>query len=175
MDTRFPDDEPWRPDQRALINLSQSISRRSALTRFGRILLGAAGVVVTYRMADVMTDDSPTEASHDSNPCNECSDDRNCGLCGVPCAHATCGGACFTCPAGTSRGTSYWTQCCFSGPALKIHRYYDCCRFVSGCTPSVHRCGGSSLFCSNNCPQPTWCPAGTNCYFCTVVSTGANC
>jgi len=158
-------EEAWTKPQRLLVDLSQSVSRRSALTRAGQALLGLMGFVVAYKAGQwAMPDDALATTT-----CDDCQDSTLCGIYGVPCGAPTCAGNCSACPAGMTRGTSYWSQCCLVSDGIyKIIKYYDCCRSKTPCTQPDDRC--QVPFCANNSVQPTWCAAGTNCYWCSQTA-----
>jgi methylamine dehydrogenase light chain len=138
--------------RRTTTRLAAATSRRHFLARAGGVLLGAAGFAVIEAPLGRRT--PPALASH------LCATSVLCGLYGYTCADSSCGGGLHTCPSGHYASANYWTRCCDGGDGYySLWAYKDCCSYsdTSGC----------GHFCTNNSPQPSWCPS--NRYRCTIA------
>lgn len=135
-------------------------TRRSALGRIGRIVLGAAGIGVVLVRPGLITP-SIAHATH------ECGDPTWCGLCGRPCSSCP-GGTVTSCATGSSPGSGYWSYCCcFIDGTCHVIGYGDCCG--ASCThdqclnnpdPS---CAGGTF--------PLWCSGTYTCTYAFVISS----
>lgn len=163
-------------------HLAERSSRRGALARLGKAVVGLTGVAVLpalpVRRASAQ-DDAPIDfTGTDPTDCNYW---RYCNLGGRLCADCE-GGGITTCPPGTVLGVEYWVGCCVdpASGTTYLTANYDCCG-KSGCGGScgepwqqghADRCGGrldrSKRAVVHECP--------TQSYTCTIVPLiGENC
>lgn len=137
---------------------SQSLSRRSLISRLGRLMLGVLGVgVVAVLPLDPLIPEVAAAYT--------CSSWQLCGLCGRICTCCNGGGGLNVCPYG-STWSAYWSACCYSPSTGFGSRffYWDCLNGNANCS--------GCLSCQNNCPQPLW---GSGTYKCTAVTQNPSC
>lgn len=133
---------------------SERASRRSFLTRLGKLSLVVLGVSVMEAL--------PADRRALAADCY--GDWRLCGICGKTCDCCNSTGYITDCP-DHSDVFNAWATCCpvpGSGTSYLI-QYYDCCGSALNCCPK----------CSRNCPQDTWCNGEV--YRCTKIVFGPEC
>lgn len=124
---------------RSARRLADRTTRRGLLSRFGRLVIGAAGISLVPMLplsraaAQEQEGDTIDYTGTDPTSCNYW---RYCNMSGRMCADCDGGGA-TTCPPGTVLGVEYWVGCC-EDPATGntyLIANYDCCGKTG--------CGGS--------------------------------
>ncbi|OIP10772.1 MAG: amine dehydrogenase [Betaproteobacteria bacterium CG2_30_68_42] len=118
----------WFDDffERGVRGVARRTSRRSALTRIGRLLVGSAFVLPVLPFDRIAR---TAEAAQKKSPPGETSCDywRYCALDGYLCA--CCGGSASTCPPGTEASKVSWIGTCHNPHDGKDYlvSYNDCC------------------------------------------------
>src|SRR5512137_2589820 len=112
---------------RASRTLAQRTSRRSALARIGRTLVGAAAafpVLPVDRVARFASAATRTAAAQDPTKCEYW---RYCAFDGFLCS--CCGGSASSCPPGTTPSAASWVGTCVNPADGKPYliSYNDCC------------------------------------------------
>lgn len=151
-------------------------SRRGALIRVGRFMLGLAGL----SLVPVLPIDRRTTVSAQGG----CGTWELCGQCGNLCNMAcSCGsGGTGGCPSCLKRGTLSWNGCCHDpNDCMRGWRfeYFDCCSSAE----NASTCKGTA--CLQGCGPggmesfPSWCKDANNVslgtYQCTLTFQGGQC
>lgn len=163
----------WFDDffERQARSVAQRTSRRSALIRIGKSLVGAAFVL------PVLPFDRVARAQHGGgdgqfDPMNDerCEYWRNCALDGFLCT--CCGGSITACPAGTEASKVTWIGTCRNPADSKDYlvSYNDCCGVTSCgrclCNYNLGERPGYRMGVHNDV---NWCMGNkVNMYHCTV-------
>lgn len=149
-----------------LSKLAPKASRRSFLTRIGRLTLTAAGAT----FVSALPADRRVANAHNLN----CTDWRWCYMGGYPCGCCSPGFSNDNCPYSCTRTGTYWSACCYNpnnGFTYQVY-YYDCCSGEGDCP---------YLNCGCHChtaAEPYWCNAAQlnpNSYRCTLAIVGDFC
>jgi hypothetical protein len=149
--------------------LSQGVSRRSVLARFGRLALVVLGVSVTEQALPVFQ--RVAEATH--TPCHYW---YLCQFEGFKCACASCSGDVNECPSCARVGGNWTGCCCCNGSGdRQLVTYSDC--FKDNCSwAHVNDCNNNCTPCDHVPEAKTQLYGGTNPYYmCTRVRLGGNC
>lgn len=151
--------------------VAQSASRRSALVKVGRILVGSAfalPVLPFDRIGGSALAAEPQKV--DYNDATSCDYWRHCALDGFICS--CCGGTVSTCPPGTEVSKVTWVGTCFNPNDGKDYliSYNDCCGITMcgrcGCNRNEGERPGYRLGVHNDI---NWCMANqSSLYHCTV-------
>lgn len=130
--------------ERASRGVARRTSRRSFLTRFGTVLVGAAAIPVLPVARSTLAQDAAQDpngaVSQDPGDPRDCDYWRYCALGGYLCS--CCGGSATTCPPGSEMSPIAWVGTC-ANPAdgrNYIISYNDCCG-----APTCNNCA-----CNNN-------------------------
>lgn len=110
--------------ERGARSLAHASSRRSVLSRIGRILLGTAVALPVLPLARNVQAADKKQPQTDENACDYW---RYCAIDGFLCN--CCGGSATTCPPGTSASPISWIGTChnpFDGKDYLVS-YNDCC------------------------------------------------
>lgn len=153
-----------------LIRLSETASRRSFITKVGRLTLLLTGASLANALP---FDRREAHAIHESG----CRNRRYCGMNGTPCACV--GGSDSACPQSSCRktGTAWYGCCNRTGdvPCMRYYFYKDCCSDPS------HNCSktASTTSTCGKChhgPTNNWCgkPDGAK-VVCTMVIDSGSC
>ncbi len=154
---------------------AQSISRRSAITQVGRLLVGSAFLLPVLpfdRIGKAMAADKKDKPDK-RNDDTACEYWRYCALDGFLCT--CCGGTVSTCPPGTEVSKVTWVGTCHNPYDKKDYliSYNDCCGAVTcnrcGCNFNEGERPGYRMGVHNDI---NWCMANsaTNTYHCTVAA-----
>jgi amicyanin-dependent methylamine dehydrogenase small subunit len=155
-------------------NLAQKISRRNALNRLSRVLVGAA-----FTLPVLPFDRSTANAAGTPKGKNKAGDDplaceywRYCAIDGFLCS--CCGGSLTQCPPGTDASKVSWIGTCHNPNDRKDYlvSYNDCCGKTSCgkcmCNTNMRERPGYSLGLHNDV---NWCMSNDNSMFhCTTAS-----
>ena len=152
--------------------VAQQTSRRSALRRIGRMLVGSAFLlpVLPFDRSAKAQNEGATENDFDPMDDQKCEYWRYCALDGHLCT--CCGGSITTCPPGTEASSITWIGTCENPDDGKHYlvSYNDCCGVTS--------CG--RCYCNENVGERpayrmglhndiNWCMGnGSTVYHCTV-------
>lgn len=147
---------------RVLEGFSQRVSRRSMITRVGKLALSLLGVSAFPLLP---FDRVMRSAKAQSGTCAQW---HLCGINGRLCNSCTCAaGTVQSCPRCTYQG-ALWRMCCpvrVNGDGAptgewKTVEYIDCCGQQGTCTPTNNAgsCDGGTI-CSNNPGSGLWCQA----------------
>ncbi len=163
----------WFDDffERQSRRVAQSASRRSAITRLGKLLLGSA-VLLPVLPFDRVAKAASAKPQSKINDETSCEYWRHCALDGFICS--CCGGSVSSCPPGTEVSKVTWVGTCHNPNDGKDYliSYNDCC--------GVTMCG--QCFCNRNEGERpgyrmgvhndvNWCMANnSNTYHCTVAA-----
>ncbi len=155
--------------------VAQTTSRRSALTRIGRALVGSAfllPVLPFARLAHAQHGAAPA-AADEMNPLDDqrCEYWRYCSLDGFLCTN--CGGSITSCPVGTEPSSVTWIGTCHNPDDKRdyIVSYNDCCgvsscNTASFCNENIGERPGYRLSVHNDV---NWCMGNeSSIYHCTV-------
>jgi methylamine dehydrogenase light chain len=150
--------------------VAQSASRRSALVKIGKVLVGTAAILPVLPFDRVAKEAFAGEAKGKHDDETSCDYWRHCALDGFICS--CCGGTVSTCPPGTEVSKVTWVGTCHNPHDGKDYliSYNDCCgaTMCGRCTCN-HNEGerpGYRLGVHNDI---NWCMANTsNTYHCTV-------
>jgi methylamine dehydrogenase light chain len=153
--------------------VAQSASRRSALVKVGRILVGSAFALPVLPFDRIGGSALAAENKKvDYNDESSCDYWRHCALDGFICS--CCGGTVSTCPPGTEVSKVTWVGTCFNPNDGKDYliSYNDCCGVTMcgrcGCNRNEGERPGYRLGVHNDI---NWCMANTsNTYHCTVAA-----
>ncbi len=151
---------------------ARSISRRSALTRIGKLLVGSAlllPVLPFDRIGKAVAAAKKTDKRNDETACEYW---RYCALDGFLCT--CCGGGISTCPAGTEVSKVTWVGTCHNSIDGKDYliSYNDCCGATTcnrcGCNGNEGERPGYRMGVHNDI---NWCMTNSsNTYHCTVAA-----
>lgn len=147
--------------------LAQKISRRSALNRVARALVGAA-----FTLPVLPFDRSTAKAAEAGDDASACEYWRYCAIDGFLCS--CCGGSLTQCPPGTDASKVSWIGTCSNPKDGKDYlvSYNDCCGKTSCgkcmCNTNMRERPGYSLGLHNDV---NWCMSNDNSMFhCTTAS-----
>jgi methylamine dehydrogenase light chain len=154
---------------------AQSISRRSAVARLGKMLVGTAillPVLPFDRVGRAIAADKAAKAKDKRNDDTACEYWRYCALDGFLCT--CCGGTISACPPGTEVSKVTWVGTCHNPNDGKDYliSYNDCCGGVTcnrcGCNSNEGERPGYRMGVHNDI---NWCMTNSsNSYHCTVAA-----
>lgn len=153
---------------RACEELSQTVSRRSMISRLGRLGLGVLGVGVAQQVVPVFQ--HVAKATH--TPCHYW---YFCQFEGRKCACAGCSGDVNECPSCSRVGGS-WTGCCTNSFGNRqLVTYTDC--YKDNCSwAKVDACRNGCTWCDHVPENKETYYDGTSTYYmCTRVRIGGSC
>jgi methylamine dehydrogenase light chain len=153
---------------------AQRVSRRSAISQIGKLMVGTAFVlpVLPFDRVGKAQAAEPKGAASKVNDDTACEYWRYCALDGFLCS--CCGGSITSCPPGTEASKVTWVGTCHNpNDGLDyLISYNDCCGAVTcghcGCNSNERERPGYRMGVHNDI---NWCMANSsNTYHCTVAA-----
>jgi methylamine dehydrogenase light chain len=153
-------------------NLAQRTSRRGALSRISRVLVGAAFALPVLPFDRSNANAARPNSGKATDDPTACEYWRYCAIDGFLCT--CCGGALTQCPPGTDASKVSWIGTCTNPKDGKDYlvSYNDCCGKTSCgqclCTTNLHERPGYSMGAHNDI---NWCMSNDNSMFhCTTAA-----
>jgi hypothetical protein len=145
---------------------ANSLGRRSALAKVGKILLRLSGLTLIPLL--------PLDRRFEVSAQSSCTW-QTCGMCGILC-NSCCNNSggfsrCPTCSGMVTAGS--WGGCCYASGACSGTQFYyaDCCTTNQS---QANSCKGTACQAACYPHFPAYCASG--CYYsCTIVTQGCSC